>query len=257
MLEHYRVVPQIFRRLWREFPEKPLIMLPSTFYFPTQSPTAGLPPRSAPVELYCREPVSYRHLLHDWNLPACCQTKLAHDTAFALAETPFLAAISGRPSRHVLIVERDDSEHVDRFGRRQIQPKKRWWRYLPRGMKAPLYPIRAYLTGSRNTPFRQQCESILRSHHPEYSDFPRLVRDISRKEYDTFESFCDAIAEAAIVFSTRLHVGILAALLGKPAYLFAGPYHKIEAIYDHSLATYENVRLIRGETESIDRSSRT
>ena len=102
--DHYRTPPGQSNWLRR--------MLPSTFYFPTQQPTAGLPERTAAVELFCREPVSHAHLLNDCNLPACCRVDLAHDTAFALADSPFLAPYQNRPGRHILIVLIDHPDLV-------------------------------------------------------------------------------------------------------------------------------------------------
>ena len=99
MLQHYQVVPGIFRQYWTQFLQKPLLMLPSTFYFPTQRPTAALPERSATVELYCREPISQAHLVNDCDLPTCCRVELAHDTAFALADSPFLQPYQNRPNQ--------------------------------------------------------------------------------------------------------------------------------------------------------------
>ncbi len=244
MLQHYRVIPSIFQQYWSQFPDTPILMLPSTFYYPTERPTAGLPERSAPIELYCRESISYGHLLEDGKLPSCCRVALSHDTAFALVDTPFLSSLKNHRGKHLLIVERDDSEHSGRFTRPGTASRSRWRRYIPAVLKRPLYPLRAYLASQRMTAFRAQCEAIIQQQHPDLTDLPRLVRDISRKDYDSFSSFCDAIADAEVVLTTRLHVGILAALLRKKTYLFEGPYHKIRAIYEHSLAGYENVQFI-------------
>ena len=132
-----------------------------------------------------------------------------------------------------------------------------WRRRVPSLLKKPLYPLRAYLASRQSTPFRSRCEEIIREYHSDLAGLPRLVCDVSRKEYYSFEGFCDAIADAAIVLTTRLHVGILAALLGKRTYVFEGVYHKIRAIYDHSLSGYENVSFIPGgdETAGLPRTT--
>jgi hypothetical protein len=39
-------------------------------------------------------------------------------------------------------------------------------------------------------------------------------------------------------------VAVLAALLGKPTYLVAGPGTKIRSVYEYSLAEMPNVRLV-------------
>lgn len=111
-------------------------------------------------------------------------------------------------------------------------------------MKKPLYPLRAFLAQRRVSAFRHHCEEILRQEHPGLAQMPRLVRDISRRDYSTFDDFCEAVAAASVVLTTRLHVGIFAALLGKPTYIFGGPYHKIRAIYEHSMAGFSNVTFV-------------
>ena len=243
MLEKFTVVPGLFRDYWVRFPDKPLLMLPSTYFFPHRSVTADLPARSADVLLYCRERVSYDHLRDAGNLPPCCEVFLSHDTAFALHDAPFVDAYRNRQGKHILIVERDDAEHPTRFsgpiGSRRSLPQ-----YIPAGLKKPLYPIRAFLFSRRMTGLRQQCEELLQQHHPDLAELPRLVRDVSRKDYSSFEEFCSAIGDAAVVFTSRLHVGIFAAMLDKPTYVFEGPYHKIRAIYEHSMTQYQQVTLV-------------
>jgi exopolysaccharide biosynthesis predicted pyruvyltransferase EpsI len=246
MLERFQFVPGLFSEYWTRFPDKPLLMLPSTFYFPNRSFTADLPPRSADVTLFCRERVSYDHLLNDCNLPSCCQVFLSHDTAFALEDSPLVRQYRGRPGKHILIVERDDAEHPARFSTTSGHQKSLRQR-IPAPLKRPFYPLRAFLFSKRSTPFRDRCEEIIRQQHPDKVGLGRLVRDVSRREFASFEGFCQAIGDAEIVFTSRLHVGIFAALLGKQTYVFAGPYHKIRAIYEHSMTGFENVTLVSGD----------
>ena len=96
----------------------------------------------------------------------------------------------------------------------------------------------------RVTAFRKYCEKRLAKDWSEYRELPILCRDVSDRSLGNFEDFCDRIAEAAVVFSTRLHVGIFAAMLGKPTYVFEGPYHKIKAIYEHSMANMDHVTFV-------------
>jgi exopolysaccharide biosynthesis predicted pyruvyltransferase EpsI len=254
MLEKYRTIPDLFCAYWARYPDKPLLMMPSTFYYPTTSPTAGLPARTADVTLFCRERKSYEHLTQQHHLPDCCRVLLSHDTAFALSGTPHVTRYQGQPGRHILMVERDDSEHPGRFAAQSATARRSWQSYIPVWMKKPLYPVRAYLAGRRSSEFRRRCEEILWREHPELTRHPRLVRDISRREYGTFEDFCQAIAAAAVVLTMRLHVGIFAALLGKPTYIFGGPYHKIRAIYEHSLSGFSCAKYVPwGESEAASK----
>ncbi len=243
MLEKFEYIPSLFREYWVRFPNKPLLMMPSTYYFPHRSVTEDLPDHTAEVQLYCRERVSYDHLRADGNLPPCCEVFLSHDTAFALHDSPLVESYRGRPGRHILIVERDDAEHPSKFGG-PIGESRALRQYIPAFLKKPLYPIRAFLSSKRQSGLRKQCEDVIRRHHPDKVNLPRVVRDISRKDYSSFDEFCEAIAEAEVVFTSRLHVGIFAAMLGKPTYIVEGPYHKIRAIYEHSMTQFENVSLL-------------
>jgi exopolysaccharide biosynthesis predicted pyruvyltransferase EpsI len=71
-----------------------------------------------------------------------------------------------------------------------------------------------------------------------------FAADISQTSLCSFDTFCSLIAQSAAVISTRLHVAVLAALLGKPTYLVAGPGTKIRSVYEYSLAEMPNVRLV-------------
>jgi len=56
--------------------------------------------------------------------------------------------------------------------------------------------------------------------------------------------FIRTIAGYGTIHTDRLHVGIVAALLGKETHLHAGVDHKIAEVYEHSLAHLPNVRLV-------------
>jgi len=115
-------------------------------------------------------------------------------------------------------------------------------------MKTALYPLVNSVRVRRQTPFRQRCEAILSERFPEAVPLPRIVRDASIVNACTFDQFCEFISEAAVVFTTRLHAGILAALLGRPTVIFGGPYHKIRGIYDYSLADRPHVQFEGGSS---------
>jgi exopolysaccharide biosynthesis predicted pyruvyltransferase EpsI len=247
MLEKYRFIPGLFRHYWTRFPDKPLWVLPSTYYFPNRSLTLGLPSRTAEVVLYCRERVSYEHLRRDGKLPSCCEIRLSHDTAFALADSPLVESYSQTPGQHILMVERDDMEHPARFNAPRTGAES-WRTRIPDFLKKPLYPLRAFFFSQRTTPFRGRCEAIISERHPDLRNCKRLFRDVSRRDFNTLEQFCQTIASAELVLTTRLHAAIFAALLGKTTYVFAGRhYHKIRAIYEHSLSDFEHVNLIAWE----------
>ena len=60
----------------------------------------------------------------------------------------------------------------------------------------------------------------------------------------TYSLFEKLIASSAVVFTTRLHVGILSAMFDIPTYLIPGVYHKISGIYDLSMKGMPHVKLV-------------
>jgi len=72
---------------------------------------------------------------------------------------------------------------------------------------------------------------------------PRTTIDVSRfgDKHDSWPLLY-TVSRFAEVHTDRLHVGIVAAMTGKKTFLFDNSYHKIRAVYDHSLSEMEHVR---------------
>ncbi len=246
LLDRFTHIPRMFRHLSQSYGDKPMCVLPSTFYYSRRPITEDIGTRRAPLVLFCREAYSYRHLLQDHKLPSFCKVFLDRDIAFDLETSPYVDGVRRKKGQHVLLVERVDVEHPQAFdGRNQLMTaRKIIGSVLPTKLKRALYPL-IRLTRSRSrTPFRKQCEVLLKEHHPTLVDAPTLVADISNVNTCTFDEFTEAIAHASVIFTTRLHVGILGAMAAKRTFIFEGPYHKIRGIYEHSLARYSHVTFV-------------
>lgn len=237
MLEKMETIPRLFSEVCARFPDTPVCILPSSFLYPTRPFRELVGERRAETMLFCRERISYEHLCNDHELPAGCTVELDGDMAFELEDLDVVRSRKDTPQKQVLMVERTDVEHVSagldskKLGiRRQISKR------LPGGVKKALYPLLNRARSVQMTPFRQQCEALLREHHPELVDAPRDVADVSNVNTCDFDGFCGRIASSSVVFTTRLHVGIYAAMLGRRTYVFDGAYHKIRGIYEFSLA---------------------
>ncbi|MBX3740256.1 MAG: polysaccharide pyruvyl transferase family protein [Akkermansiaceae bacterium] len=63
--------------------------------------------------------------------------------------------------------------------------------------------------------------------------------------------FIRTIAGYRTIHTDRLHVGIIAGLLGRETHLYAGTDHKIPEVYAHSLRHLENVTLHRAEETHV------
>ncbi|MHC5002129.1 MAG: polysaccharide pyruvyl transferase family protein [Planctomycetota bacterium] len=244
MLERYHSGPTLFRRLACDHPRTPLVLLPGSFLFPTRDLSELMPADRAPVTLFCRERISLEHL-HGHRLPDYCSVELDHDMAFELADGELVAQVASGSRRHVLIVERHDVEHhgMGLDARGVSLPRRTVSRLMPKVLKRPLYPLVRRARASRRTPFRSYVERLVAERFPDAAPLPRLVGDVSLPSYGTFDDFVAVIRDAALVATTRLHVGILSALGGKPTMLFEGAYHKVRGIYELSLADRPNVTL--------------
>lgn len=246
MLEKMQRVPAIFKELCARFPATPLCVLPSSYYWPTRSFREQIGDRRAPTMLFCREPISFQHLTRDHDLQRDgIEVRLDHDMAFELETEPVVTARRDLSAGRVLIVERTDVEHVSiamnssRLGARKSLSKR-----TPAWLKRALYPLLNKARSTRQTPFRVRCEALLREHCPASVDAPRDVADVSNINTCSFEGFCDRVAASEVVFTTRLHAGLYAAMLGRRTFIFEGSYHKIRGIYEQTLKDRPNVTYV-------------
>lgn len=74
-------------------------------------------------------------------------------------------------------------------------------------------------------------------------DTATVEEDISVTR-DSLSAFVEAVARAERVHTDRLHVGVLATILGKPTTLYANAYHKNRGVYEYSLSGYEHVEFV-------------
>jgi len=196
------------------------------------------------VTLFCRERFSLDHLSRDHELPDSCRLLLDHDMAFELHSTDWLKRLAAESPDHTLIVERTDIEHPDvafQPDRVRGASLRRW---LPGWLKQWLRPLVHRARDHRRSPFRRRCKQLIDQEFPFAASLPRHYADVSNPGRNTFDMFTNEVAHAAVVLTTRMHVGILAALLGRPTCLFTGPYHKIRGVYEYSLAEMDHVRLL-------------
>jgi len=76
------------------------------------------------------------------------------------------------------------------------------------------------------------------------ADIPIIASDVSDPSSASFSEFCQLISTAAVVATNRLHVGILAGMLGKPTIIKPASYHKILGIYNYSMRDMPHVELL-------------
>ena len=236
------------RQYSEQFPAKPLCIGPQSFHLKSPALREILAARIAPAVVCVRESHSQKNL--DQLLAGLPHVEFLedHDLAFRIPpEHPVFKV--PRSEKHILIVERQDGEHHTRARSNKAPAKPAWHRrlaywILPNSVQSQLRRRRLEAKSERPTPYRRWVEHKIETDFPAFQNLPRFTRDISSRDAATFEQFVAAVASSAVVFTYRLHVGILAARIGKRTFLFEGSYHKCRGIFDRSLSGFPNVTLI-------------
>lgn len=231
------------RSFAQTFRNKPLIVLPSSFQFQGDHLARCFEGRTAPAYLMARDRNSLKQL-EGQTFPSPVEIGAGDDMAFALRGSPFLAELNARKTtRHILLVERFDREATT-APPQPVNVPSPLRRYTPQGLKFLAKKILHRRRVARST-FTPTALERLYAQAPQFKGLPVIAQDISSPVGFSFEQFLDAIANAAVVISTRLHVGILAALLDKPTYLIGGKsaYAKLKNVYEYSLSDLPHVHL--------------
>ncbi|MCX5701772.1 MAG: polysaccharide pyruvyl transferase family protein [Candidatus Omnitrophica bacterium] len=71
------------------------------------------------------------------------------------------------------------------------------------------------------------------------------VDDISRGPHTDEEAILKIVSKYRKVFTDRAHVAIAASMLGKETYLYTNKYHKMRGIFEYSLSSMPNVKLVK------------
>jgi len=241
---------------------KILVVLPQSWEFnQTEFRKLILNNRAQRIYLYARERYSYELLKQI--MGRNIYIGLDHDMAFHLDNSSFLASLKSKArDEHILIVERGDRESATGLQGQSSSLIPLISKVIPAQLRsripmrakikivekiAPLERVtkKAFHNQTKvSTPFYQSALELVAGKHHSLTSLPVHYADISLPTVCSFREFALAIARADIVITTRLHVGILSALLGKPTYLKQGPWHKIKGVYEYSLKRFDWVRLL-------------
>ncbi len=252
MVEFYAAGLDTLRMYLRDFADTPLIVLPQSYKFETLDFPALFADRRVPCTLFARERVSFK-TLRGMHFSKNVSIGLDHDMAFRLQGSPFIEDLKARSQdKHILVVERGDVESTTARakplpGPRAIKRKIRW---LTGPIRRTARKLLAKRAAANASPFTEQAVRTVKRLHPEFADLPVIASDVSDPMAITFDGFLDAINEASVVYTNRLHVGVLSAMLDKPTLIRPASYHKIAGIYELSLASRENVTLISPDDDA-------
>ena len=93
-------------------------------------------------------------------------------------------------------------------------------------------------------PYKKQGDGTLKAFRADKEKTPLKGKDISVGKESDWDAFVKEIAEYEIVHTNRLHIGIVATMLGKEVYLYPNSYFKNKAVFDYSLSKYPNCNFI-------------
>ena len=243
------------------FPDKPLVILPNTYLYEDGSFESAFADRRAPATLMCRERYSLEHLLPK-QFPSEVRFGLDHDMALTLRDSGWIRTLRDRSvARHNVVVERLDHERST-AGSDQGPAKlnNRFvnfvYRSTPDALTQPVINAIERSKASQRplTEFAMAAKKLVEERFPEHAHLPVLAADIARRRYTTFNGYAQLVANSGVVFASRMHVGVLGGMLGKPTFLVRGSHHKIIGVYEQSLADMPNVVLVDRECRPIEES---
>jgi exopolysaccharide biosynthesis predicted pyruvyltransferase EpsI len=228
-------------------PQANLVLLPQSCLECSPQALTRLNSHQGRLIIYARDHFS-RERLEAYSWAAHVELATDHDSALCLSSSPLIERLrkTQRNDYH-LIVERLDveaatSRAADLSFPKRVSPGIKW--FVPASTKRA---VKRWVLGrrARSTHFGRCCAKALSHDHPEWATLPVRYCDLSQRSMFDFQQFLSAVANAATVSTTRLHVGILAALLGKPTYMYDSPagYRKLEGVYRYSMRDMPHVRL--------------
>jgi len=247
------------------WPDKPLWIFPSTVNIDAGDFDGSFNRRTSPAYFWARERYSL-DIINKCNFPDSVIVGVDHDMAFQLRHEKFMDGLRAKLSEdYILIVERDDVEsptgncQFNPHGNKttKARPSKlrlAAGRAVPEAFKEMFVrePRRKKLRDSltpevwQNRPYVQAALQQIYSSYPETKNLPVRWWDVSKTNICSMQGFLDATAGAAVIATTRLHVGILGHMLGKRAYVTFGKAipHKFKGIYELSLEQDPNIQVL-------------
>lgn len=247
LLEVY-AFPKFLAERLKGYEDVPLVIFPSSVYFPRTDPSFMFEGRVAPTLLFLREDESRAHLDENWAAPLLnrgVEVVLDHDVV-ASGHT-FVPAILGsttkRPISRLVAarIDREASsmhESVGREGTSSAHPVLHAIAAkIPYG---PLYTAASrYARRSRN---RAAAERLASRAGSTLEDAACI--DISARQFSTFDEYRSMLLRAESVITDRLHVALPAAIMGKNVTMVEAGYFKLGGVYRRSLTGVANVRLV-------------
>lgn len=247
LLEVYAFPKYLAERL-RGYENVPLVIFPSSVYFPDRDPGFIFEGREAPTVLFLREDASRAHLEEQWAATlrdAGVEVVLDHDVV--ASGHAFVPAILGSTTRRPL--KRLVAARIDREASSMRASASREGGAAASSILhavADRIPYGTVYTAAsryaRRTRNRAAAERLA-SRAGATLDGATCI-DVSARQFATFEEYRTSILRAEQVITDRLHVALPAAIMGKDVTMVEAGYFKLGGVYRRSLAGVANVRLV-------------
>ena len=214
----------LFKNLCKKYPNKRIITAPHSYFFFKTDFEKILKDCKGKIHLFSRDKYSFERL-KKMNLNRNIRLYLANDTAFLLENTNYLKGLRKKAKeKYILVCLRNDRES----------------RFLNK-KKLKIFKIVFNKLGLTEYLKRKDYKKVLRKfiqNNQLQNKGKIIIADVSLKPY---EEFINLILNASKIYTDRLHVGILGALLGKKVYFYAASYKKIEGVYEQTLKKYPRI----------------
>lgn len=216
----WRAGTNLLKDILQKYPNKKIVIAPSTCHFSHTDFSAILHNSKQEVHIFLREENSFLRL-QNMKLREGVHLYIADDTAFLLEGTGYLEELKRKSnSDYTLFAFRTDRESAI-LPLESLPHKKSVWYIFKR----------VYLRWALRKFLKRELWSA-------YSHKKIRIVDASFADFDAFVSH---IVHAGEIYTDRLHVGILGAMLGKKVYLYKTKYDKIQGVYEQTLRFYPNV----------------
>ena len=220
---------EVWKDAWSRWPGKDFVVGPTTIWLGLTRWDHEIQHRHVRVmALFARDPASYAILL-TCRLNGNVTIGLSHDPALYLRDSELIGRHrEAATDEFVLLAFRGDFEGLKK-------PPGRWGSWLH------LVPscLQQRIEGWDRTIRRQS--KIARAVRGTHSLKPLRVCDVSTFP---FPYFLETVRSAEEVHTDRLHVMLLAAMLGKPTFAYGTRFRKLENVYEHSVKSWARVEFI-------------
>jgi exopolysaccharide biosynthesis predicted pyruvyltransferase EpsI len=220
----------LWRDIWREFPEKEFVVGPSGFRGNNSDWSDPVRREGRSVTgIFARDPQSYVELDRA-ALSSEITIGLSHDPALYLRQSSWIETHrEAATEEYTLVSFRDDIEgSKGSTGTVELLRK-----VLPFRIYNQLSKIEASFSKSRKIKLASRAAG---------NGSPIVIREASKQ---TLDLFLETVRRSKEVHTDRLHVSLLAAMLGKKVFAYHAAHDKLLNVYNHSLKEWADVSFIQ------------